>query len=75
MAMTKKDYILLADILINRFNTLDSWTGAEGITARQEALTITEDLINALGAENPRFTRAQFIAYINKKTTGSGKLI
>ena len=56
--MTKKDYILIADILANRFE-------------QTEIITICEDFINMLEKDNPHFDRVKFIAYINNKRAGN----
>lgn len=69
--MTKKDYILIADILANRFEQVDNWHGDEKMHTLTEIITICEDFINMLEKDNPHFDRVKFIAYINNKRAGN----
>ena len=74
--MTKKDYELIASVIANRFNKIDSWKfSAEKHTALTETITIAEDFVNALQAENTRFDKVKFIVYINEKRSGQSKLL
>lgn len=65
--MTKKDYIVIADVLGNKLQEVKAWRGSDMITGRSLALAYIEDFINALSQDNPRFDRIKFISYINKK--------
>ena len=66
-SMTKKDYIVIADILGNKLQEVKKWRGQETITAVSLSLAYIEDFITALSKDNPHFDRIKFIAYINKK--------
>lgn len=65
--MSKKDYILIADVIGNRFNKVDGWKFSdEKHHTLTEIVTITEDLARLLKQDNPNFDRSKFIEYINK---------
>lgn len=66
-SMTKKDYIVIADILGNKLQEVKKWRGQETITAVSLSLAYIEDFITALSKDNPHFDRIKFIAYIDKK--------
>jgi hypothetical protein len=65
--MTKKDYIKIADILADNrpLNTLDN----DYNNLFKQWKTTTEQFIDMLSRDNPRFNRVKFYEYINKKTS------
>ena len=56
--MTRKDYELLASVLNHQFNN-------EHKTATSLGTAILNDLVKALGNENPRFDAKKFIAAVS----------
>lgn len=54
--MTRKDYVLIADILKN--NREDFIKGEDGFTVIE---IIANQMANALEEDNPRFDRARFL--------------
>lgn len=74
--MSKKDYILIAEIFANRFTKVDQWKNpSEKHATLTEIITIAEDFIQALKKDNPRFNREKFLQYINSKRGDQGELI
>lgn len=75
--IVNKSYKLIADVIANRFRTVDKWSmGNEKMNTLTEIITITEDFIRLLRLNNPKFNRIQFIEYINKQRGDTyGKLL
>ncbi len=61
--MTKKDYILIADILGKKLKEVRNWHNVEAVSL---AIGYCDDFAYALQKENPRFNRIKFVEYINK---------
>lgn len=61
--MTKKDYIIIADVLGNKIVEVSKWSNIE---SQSLAIAYVEDFIKILKADNPQFNKQMFIDYINK---------
>lgn len=57
--MTRKDYVLISDVLKNERPDRDGTRWADG--ARDEWSTIAMNIARALASDNPRFDRARFL--------------
>lgn len=62
--MTKKDYVLIADVLGNKLQEVTTWTSIE---SKSLSIAYVEDFIHALEDTQKSFDRVKFIQYINKK--------
>ena len=61
--MTEKDYMKIADVLGNKLQEVKNWKNPEAISLM---LAVTEDFMEMLKSDNPRFDEDKFTSYINK---------
>lgn len=61
--MTKKDYILIANVLKNKYECVKTW---KNDNCQSLAMAYIEDFMKMLQTNNPNFDRSKFISYINK---------
>jgi len=59
--MTRKDYIKLADVIVDSMLEANNQSFFDGVD------TVQEKLLNCLEQDNPRFDREKFHNYINKQ--------
>ena len=58
--MTKKDYELIAEVLLNNVS---------GVASEPYAITLVNDMANALQDDNPKFDRNKFLIACGVETT------
>lgn len=61
--MTKKDYIKIANVLKNKFETVQTW---HNIECQSLSMAYIEDFANMLADDNPRFNKIKFYKFISK---------
>lgn len=61
--MTKKDYILIASVLKNKYETVKNWNN---IDCQSLSLAYIEDFAKMLKVNNKRFDKVKFYKLINK---------
>lgn len=60
--MTKKDYILIANVLKNKYEEVMKWDNFE---ARSLTLAYIEDFAKMLKQDNTKFNKDKFYKFIN----------
>ncbi len=70
--MTKKHFIALADVVRERYTTLDDSQREGVVAARYELEAVIYALADFCSQQNPRFNRSRWMDYVHGKCGPNG---